>query len=154
MNEEFVNKMDEIEAQYSDEVKGYGSLMIHLVPGGGKEEEKLGFEIRPEDIEALFFDGIGIPRWESIEAESHDEQLKIYNESMKTIMADYPEINRVNDTDVKVEFGTEDLQQLQAECEKLLDDNSDPKVVKALQKYLIACHRALVAEFAMHLIPN
>lgn len=148
--------MNELKIEFDEEVRGFGSLAVVLDDGaeGVKGSGFFGYDIRPEDIEALYFEGIGTPRWESIEAESVAEQMDIYNDSMKKMMADYPLIARVSDTDVKVKYTPEEVLQLRAECEKVFDNTSEPKAIRALQKFLIACHKASESRMGLELFPN
>lgn len=144
----------ELESEFNNELKGYGSLSLEL--GGNlaeSESANIGYHIRPEDIEALYFEGIGIPRWESIEADTTEKQLEIYNESMGKIMSDYPLINRVSDTDVKVVYTPEEILALQTECERVMETTSDAKATKALQKFVIACQKAEAHQTGLRLIP-
>lgn len=140
MSENNMTDLNVLEEEFNQEVKGYGSLSINIV--GGEASSKLGYQIRPEDIEALYFDGIGTQRWESIKANDVDEQLKIYNESMDSIMKDYPMIGRVKDTDITVEYSAEEVSQLNAECEKVIENTTHEKAIRSVQKFQIACTKA------------
>lgn len=158
MSVDYLQNMSELELEFTDEIRGFGSLAVVLVPNSGDESDNaggfIGYDIRPEDIEALYFDGIGAPRWESIKADSVSEQMDIYNDSMQKVMSHYPQIKRVSDTDQKVEFNSEEVLQLQAECEKVLDATENPKAIRALQKFLIACHKAVEGKMGLLLTPN
>ncbi|CAN5453198.1 hypothetical protein BH10ACI1_BH10ACI1_16060 [soil metagenome] len=143
-----------LEAEFNGEIKGYGSLSLELSDDLADESANIGFHIRPEDIEALYFEGIGIPRWESIEADSTEKQLEIYNEAMSKLMAQYPLIQRVNDTDVKVAYQPEEISALQTECERVMAATSDAKATKALQKFIIACQKASAHQSELRLIPT
>lgn len=156
MNDDYLKNMDELETEFIEEVRGFGSLAVVLADGadGVKGSGFIGFDVRPEDIEALYFEGIGTLRWDNIEAESVSEQMDIYNDSMKKKMADYPLIARVSDTDVKVNYTPEEVLQLRAECEKVFDNTSAPKAVRAVQKFLIACHKADESRMSLELLPN
>lgn len=154
MNNDYLSQIGELEQEFTQEVKGYGSLSVNLTGDSADEKQYLGYDVRPEDIEALYFEGIGAPRWESIEADSVDRQLEIYNQLMKERMADYPLIGRVNDTDQRVEYSLEEVSQLQAECEKILETAADPKAVKALQKFAVACYKAIQRRKGVSLIPR
>lgn len=149
MNDDYLKNMDELKIEFDEEVRGFGSLAV-VLDGSGF----IGYDIRPEDIEALYFEGIGTRRWESIEAESVSEQMDIYNDSMKKMMADYPMIARVSDTDVKVNYTPEEVSELRAECEKVFDNTSESKAIRALQKFLIACHKAAEKKVGLELQPN
>ena len=152
MNNDYLSQIDELAQEFTQEVKGYGSLSVNI--GDEADKQYLGYDIRPEDIEALYFEGIGTPRWESIEADSVDEQMEIYNRSMKEKMAVYPQIARVSDTDVRVEYSPEETAALQAECDKLLETVSDEKAAKATQKFAIACHKAAERQIGVLLLPR
>ena len=154
MKNDYLSQASELVQEFAEEVTGYGSLSPNLVGDSAEDKEYVGYDIRPEDIEALYFEGIGTPRWESIEADSVEKQLEIYNQSMKERMADYPLIGRVSDTDQRVEYTPEEVSQLRAECEKVLETAADPKAVKALQKFAIACHKASEQQKGLLLIPS
>lgn len=154
MSNDYLSKIGELEQEFTEELKGYGSLSPNLVGNSVDDKEYLGYDIRPEDIEALYFEGIGTPRWESIKADSVDRQLEIYNQSMKEMMADFPMIGRVSDTDQTVEYTPDEVSQLRQECEKVLETAADPKAVKALQKFAITCHKAAEHQKGLLLIPN
>lgn len=148
------DEYSELESEFNNELKGYGSLSLEL--GGDLAESEsahIGYHIRPEDIEALYFEGIGIPRWESIEAETNEKRVEIYNESMAKIMADYPLIQRVSDTDVKVAYTPEEIPALQTECQRVMETTSDAKATKALQKFVIACRKAAAHQTGLRLSP-
>ncbi len=153
MNNELQN-LNDLEKEFNEEVKGYGSLSVKLVADSGDEFNNIGYQIRPEDIEALYFEGIGTPRWESIEADSVNEQLEIYNDSMKKIMADFPLIYRVQDTDKTVVYTAGEIPQLLAECAGVLENTSNNKAVRAVQKFRIACRKAAEQQTALHLKPS
>lgn len=152
MSENNMQDLTALEEEFNAEVKGYGSLSVNLV--SGENSDKLGYQIRPEDIESLYFEGIGTPRWESIKADSVDEQLKIYHETMGKIMEAYPLINRVNDTDKSVVYSVEELSHLLDECEKVVENTNDEKAKRAVQKFVIACIKGGDNQAAVHLNPG
>lgn len=154
MNNDYLSQIGELEQEFTGELKGYGSLSPHLAGEAADDRDYLGYDIRPEDIEALYFEGIGIPRWESIKADSHDKQLELYNESMQRIMATYPLIGRVNDTDQKVEFKPDEISRLRRECDEVLETASNEQAVKALQKFAIACYRAAEQNKGLLMLPS
>lgn len=154
MNKDYSSQIEELSQEFTQEIKGYGSLSVNLSGASAEDKQPLGYDIRPEDIEALYFEGIGTPRWESIEAESVDEQLEIYNRLMREKMADYPLIGRVTDTDVRVVYTPEEVSELRAETDKVLENTDDEKAVRAAQKFAIACHRAAEQQKGLVLIPS
>lgn len=154
MNNDYLSQIGELEQEFTGELKGYGSLSPHLVGGSADDREYLGYDIRPEDIEALYFEGIRIPRWESIKADTVDQQVELYNEAMQKIMATYPLIGRVSDTDKKVEYTPAEAAQLCRECDEVLETASNPQAVKALQKFAIACHKAAENQKGLLLLPS
>jgi len=154
MNNNYLSQIEDLEHEFTQELKGYGSLSLNMVGDSADDNENLGYDIRPEDIEALYFEGIGTPRWDSIEADNVEQQLEIYNQSMKERMANYPLIGRVSDTDQRVEYTSGEISQLRTECETVLETAADPKAVKALQKFAIACHKASEQQKGLLLIPN
>lgn len=154
MNNEYLSQISELEQEFTKELRGYGSLTVNLVGDSADDNEYVGYDIRPEDIEALYFEGIGVPRWESIKADSVDKQIELYNESMQKVMADYPLIGRANDTDQKVEYTPAEVLQLREECERVLETATDPKAIHSLRKVAVACHRAAENQKGLVLIPN
>lgn len=154
MNNDYLSQINELEQEFSQELRGYGSLSLNLTGASADDREYLGYDIRPEDIEAIYFEGIGIPRWESIKADTVDKQVELYNESMQKIMADYPLIGRVSDTDQRVEYTSDEITELRRECEKVLETATNPQAVKALQKLAIACLKAAEHQKGLLLIPS
>lgn len=153
MNNNETRSLSELEQEFNAEVKGYGSLSLQLMYDSDGETDRIGYHIRPEDIEALYFEGIGIPRWESIKADNVDEQLKIYNESMQEKMVDYPLINRVNDTDKQVIYKDDEISPLLEECSKISENAPTDKAQRAVKKFAIACEKAAEKHCALHLNP-
>lgn len=163
MNKEHLQNLGEIESDFIKEDKGEGSLSVYAVrdPAASfskfaprEESFSVGYDIHPLDIEALYFEGIKLPRWESIKADSTDQQLEIYNESFGKIKADFPLISRVSDTDVTVKYTPEEISPLQAECERILDSADDAKAIRAVQKFYIASNKAGEQQMGLSLIPN
>ncbi len=160
MSEDNLQAISDLELEFMQEVRGYGSLSPHLFRAGAASDSStedsgyIGYDIRPEDIEALYFEGIGIPRWESISASTIARHTEIYEESMQKIMTDYPLINRVTDTDVKVEYKPDEISKLSAECERVLKTTTNPKAVRALQKFLLTCTKASEHQTGLLLIPS
>ncbi len=163
MSKENLQNLDEIEKEFISEDKGEGSLMVYAVRdltaafskfAEREESFAIGYDITPLDVEALYFEGIKLPRWESIKAETVEEQMAIYNESFGKIKADFPLISRVSDTDATVKYTPEEVAQLQAECERVADSADDAKAIRAVQKFYIACNRATENQFGIMLIPN
>ncbi len=154
MNNDYLSQIGELEQEFSQELRGYGSLSLNLTGASADDRDYLGYDVRPEDVEAVYFEGIGIPRWESIKAETVDEQVALYNQSMQKIMADYPLIGRVSDTDQRVEYTADEVSALRQECEKVLETAAHPQAVKALQKLAIACLKAAEHQKGLLLIPS
>lgn len=164
MSEDNLQAMSDLELEFMQEVRGFGSLAPQLFRDGaatanstkdsGSDDGYVGYDIRPEDLEALYFEGIGIPRWESITADTVARQIEIYEESMQKIMTDYPLINRVTDTDVKVEYKPDEISKLSEECERVLKTTTNPKAVRALQKFLLTCTKASDHQTGLLLIPT
>lgn len=142
----------EVELSFINEQKGEGSLSLFVVSAAGKEY--LGWDVNPEDIEALYFEGIGVPRWESLQAENVEQQTAMYWERFNERMAGYPMIGRVRDTDVKVSFEAEELSALIDECERVAGSTSNDKALRAAQKFSLAAARAQSAGAALGLSPS
>ncbi len=163
MSNEHLQNLDAIEKEFISEDKGEGSLMVYAVRdtdasfskfAAREESFSVGYDITPLDIEALYFEGIKLPRWESIKADGYDEQLAIYNESFARIKADFPLISRVSDTDVTVKYTPAEVAPLRAECERITDGANDAKAIRAAQKFYIACDKASENRMGLVLIPN
>lgn len=150
-------EFDDLETKFMDEVRGFGSLAVNIISDSADSSDDgtfIGYDIRPEDIEALYFEGIGTSRWESIKADNITEQKKIYEESMQKIMSDYPYIKRVMDTDIRVEYKSNEVSELQNECDRVLKNTDNEKAIWALQKFLLACHKASESQMGLLLFPN
>lgn len=163
MSKENLQNLTEIEQEFIQEDKGEGSLMVYAVRDLNADFSKfaerevsfgLGYDITPLDVEALYFEGIKLPRWESIQAASVEEQMAIYNESFDRIKAAFPLISRVSDTDVTVKYTLEEVAKLQSECEQVAEGTDDAKAIKATQKFYIACNRAVENQMGLMLLPN
>lgn len=162
MNTEHLQNLSEVESEFMQEGQGSGSLATYAVrdtanfskDAARDEGFYIGYDIHPENIEALYFEGLQLPRWESIKAESIAEKTEIYQKSFQKSIADYPLISRVSDTDVKVIYAPEEVSQLREECGRVLDNTNDAKAVVALQKFYIACNKAVENQMGLLLIPS
>lgn len=162
MNNEYLQNLSEVENEFTQEGQGSGSLAVYAVRDTADFSKNMppdegfyiGYDIHPENIEALYFEGLQLPRWESIEAESIAEQTEIYQKSFQKSIADYPLISRVSDTDLKVAYLSEEVNQLREECRRVLDITNDAKAVAALQKFYIACNKAAEQQMGLLLIPS
>ena len=162
MSNEYQQKLSEYESEFIKERKGYGSLSPYCVLDAASFSKDLlpnegfyvGYDIHPENIEALYFEGLKLPRWESIEAENVEQQEAIYRESFRKITSDYPLVSRVSDTDQQVIYTPEEVLRLQEECKQILESTNDEKAVKALQKFYIACNKAAEKQMELLLIPS
>lgn len=142
----------DLEQQFILEQKGEGSLSIFLADG--KENSYVGWDINPEDIEAMYFEGIGVPRWESIKADDVEQQTAIYWELFNERMDNYPLIGRARDTDERVEYTPNEVPQLLKECERVTVGTSDPKALRAVQKLSLAANKAAEKPAGLNLIPS
>lgn len=131
-------ELAELEQEFINEQKGEGSLSIFL--NGSDGLEYLGFDINPEDIEALYFEAIGIPRWESLEADSVEEQTALYWERFNEVMGPFPLIGRIRDTDETVDYDSDTITRLNDEIGRVVP--SSAKAERAVAKYRIAAGRA------------
>lgn len=157
MNNDSLSYLNDLELEFMQEVKGHGSLSPHLVGDNSNPETGdtyLGYDIHPENLEALYFEGIGVPRWESIKAESVARQEEIYRELHQQRMSEFPLIGRVSDTDQRVEFAPSEIPQLLEECARVLEGTTDPKAIRAVQKFSIAATKAAERGGGLLLIPG
>ncbi len=136
MSTDLQDELKKLEEEFSQELQGEGSL----IPKVGNTY--VGFDIHPQDIEAIFFDGIGVPRWESIRSDDLDEQKAIYMERYNAAMAKFPLIARANDTMVGANYSRAEIAQVVAECHTLIESSADQKAVRATKKLLIAARQA------------
>ena len=163
MSNENLQNLTDIESEFVGEDKGEGSLSVYAVRdtaasfskfAARDESFSVGYDITPLDIEALFFEGIKLPRWESIVADNHEQQLAIYNRSFNQIKSDFPLISRVSDTDATVKFTPVEVSDLSAECERVADGTDDAKAIRATQKFYIACQKSIENQMGLMLIPT
>jgi hypothetical protein len=150
--ENMIDQFSELEQEFRAEEKGPGSLSPHVSKGA--EKSYVGYDIHPENIEALFFDGIGVPRWDSIKAETVAEQETLYMERYNAVMAEYPMIARSNDTLRHVEYTVGEVAELLKESKRILAGTSDPKVIKAASKFSLASEKAIAENAGLRLNPR
>ena len=162
MTEEQFSQLSDLEKEFRLEEKGYGSLAPHLLGSqpnvikAADEDEGayVGFDIHPENIEALYFDGIGVPRWESVKADSVEEQEALYMKQFNELMTSYPMIGRANDTYERVEYKSGEVPALIEECERVMAATSDAKVKRAVQKFLLASRKATDQGLGLEFLPR
>ena len=152
MSDNGSSPVGDLEQQFILEQKGEGSLSLFLADGTDKSY--VGYDINPEDIEALYFEGIGVPRWESIKADDIEQQTAMYWEQFNERMDNYPLIGRVRDTDERVEYTAPEVPRLLAECERVTGGTSDAKALKAVQKLSIAANKAAEKQAGLNLKPS
>lgn len=145
-------ELSALEHEFKQEEKGQGSLSPHIA--NGSEESYVGYDIHPENIEALFFDGIGVPRWDSIKADSFEQQEVMYMKQYTDVMEKFPMIARANDTFEHVEYSAAEVKSLLEECGRILAGATDTKVIKAAQKFSIAGQKAAEANAGLKLNPR
>ena len=142
------NELAKLAEEFSQELQGEGSLS----PKVGNTY--VGFDIHPDDVEAIFFDGIGVPRWASIEIEDLDEHNAVYMERYNAAMAKFPLIGRANDTMVGANYSRAEIASLIAECHALIESSADPKAARATKKLLIAGIQAEATNSPLALSPR
>ncbi len=142
------NELAKLAEEFSQELQGEGSLS----PKVGNTY--VGFDIHPDDVEAIFFDGIGVPRWASIEIEDLDEHNAVYMERYNAAMAKFPLIARGNDTMVGANYSRAEIAGLVAECRALIDSSPDEKAARAIKKVLIAATQAEASNSPLTLSPR
>ena len=142
------DELTKLAEEFSQELQGEGSLS----PKVGNTY--VGFDIHPEDVESIFFDGIGVPRWASIEIEDLDEHNAVYMERYNAAMAKFPLIGRANDTMVGANYSRAEIAGLLAECHGLIDSSADEKATRATKKLLIAATQAEANNAPLTLSPR
>ena len=141
-----------LEEQFMLEPKSEGSLSLFIASEDGSSY--IGWDINTQDIEALYFEGIGVPRWESLTAETVEEQTALYWKRFNERMDGFPLLGRTRDTDVDVEYTSAEVPQLIAECESIRAATSNAKALRALQKILLAASRAAALDAGFNLKPS
>ena len=147
-----MNEISDLEREFQNEQKGEGSLSVYVANGDGMEY--IGYDINPEDVEALYFEGIGVPRWETLHADTHEQQTAMYWERFNERMGKYPLIGRMRDTDERVTFAAAEIPQLIEECESISGSTSNAKAQRAVQKVSLAANRAAEKQSGMDLKPS
>ena len=162
MNEDDRQKLSDLEEEFSQEVKGEGSLSIEIVPGAdnasngnsAQESLHLSYDINAEDLEALYFEGLSLPRWEDVAGETVEEKRELYLESFEKCTSNYPMIKRVSDIDQKVTFTPDEVLRLHEECQSILKIANTPKSIRAIQKFSLAAQKAADRRMGLRLKPN
>jgi hypothetical protein len=152
MNDNGTSQISDLERGFINEQKGEGSLSLFVADG--TDSSYVGYDINPEDIEALYFEGIGVPRWESIKADNVEQQTAMYWERFNERMDNYPLIGRARDTDERVEYTQVEVPRLLEECERVMSGTSDPKAVRAVQKLSLAANKAIDKQAGLNLTPS
>ena len=147
-----MSNLSDLEHEFLAEPKGEGSLSIYVTHDD--QNEYMGYDLHPEDIGAMYFDGIGVPRWESLKADTVEEQTALYWEKFNERMENYPLIGRTRDTDEKVEYSADEVLKLLEECQSVASSSTDEKAQRALQKVSIAANRAAAKNAGLELKPS
>jgi hypothetical protein len=145
-----MREITDLEREFQNEQKGEGSLSVYITGGDGPEYA--GYDINPEDLEALYFEGIGVPRWETLQGQTVEEKTAEYWEKFNALMDRLPLISRMRDTDEPLEYSAAEVPQLAAECETV--QASDMRVQRALKKITIAAARAAGGQGGLELRPS
>jgi hypothetical protein len=148
MNTDQQADLAKLEEEFSSEIQGEGSLIPKV---GGNH---VGFDIHPEDIDVLFFDGIGVPRYASIEIDDLDQKNAAYMERYNAAMAEFPLIGRANDTMVGASYTRSEIAGLIAECNSLIERSANDKATRATKKLLIAAMKAEAGNAPLTLSPR
>ena len=151
MDEKLVGAGD-LETEFINEQKGEGSLSVFLTKG--EESEYVGWDINPEDLEAIYFEGIGVPRWESLQADTVEAQTALYWEKFNALMDSLPMIGRVRDTDETILFSPQDVDHLRGECDEILLSTTDAKAKRSLNKFSLAAAKATDKRAGLRLSPS
>ena len=146
-----MREISDIEREFQNEQKGEGSLSVHI---SGSNPEYLGYDINPEDVEALYFEGVGVPRWETLQADTNEQKIALYWEKFNERMDSLPLIGRMRDTDEALEYSAAEIPQLAAECETVSRSTTDAKALRALQKISIAANLAAESNGGLELKPS
>ena len=147
-----MTEIGDLEQEFINEQKGEGSLSIFLT--GGDTSEYVGWDVNPEDLEAIYFEGIGVPRWESLQADTVEAQTALYWEKFNALVDSLPMIGRVRDTDKTIEFTPEDVDHLYGECDEVLLAATDEKAKRSLKKFSLAAAKAKDLKAGLKLSPS
>ncbi len=147
-----MSDMVELEQEFINEQKGEGSLSVFLT--GGEKPEYIGWDINPEDLEAIYFEGIGVPRWESLQADTVEAQTALYWEKFNALMDSLPMIGRVRDTDEAIEFTPDEVDHLFGECDEILLAAKDAKAIRSLKKFSLAAGKTIEKRGGLLLKPS
>lgn len=147
-----MREISDLEREFQDEQKGEGSLSVYI--SGSNDPKYIGYDINPEDVEALYFEGIGVPRWEALEADTVEEKTALYWKKFNERMDSLPLIGRLRDTDERLEYSAAEMPKLLVECETVSGSAGDAKALRALQKISIAAGRAAEAQGGLELKPS
>lgn len=166
MNNEHLQGLSESESEFIREARASFSLspyLTHDAPNFSKgalrdEEFYVGYDIHPENLEALFFEGLNLPRWGAIPGESPAQSIakrtELHEKSFQETTSAYPLLGRVRDINRKVVYTPEEVIRLREECGRALDSTNDAKAIKALHKFYIACNKAAEQRTGLLLIPS
>jgi hypothetical protein len=156
-----MSQWSELELEFAKEVRGEGSLSFHLARDpstfskqGDGHESYVGFDFHPEDLDALYFEGLQVPRWDSIKAENLEQHRALYMESYQKIIEVYPLTGRISELDRRISYTPEEVLKLREECDSVLSNTTEPKAIKALQKLTIAVNKAIEQKMGMVLLPS
>lgn len=152
MSENNGTPISDLEHEFINEQKGEGSLCFKVA--NENEHSYLGYDLHLEDVEALYFEGIGVPRWESLEADTVEQKTALYWERFNERMDKYPLIGRTRDTDEKVEYAAKEISDLLSECEQVSAGISDAKALRAVQKISLAAEKAASNQSGLVLTPS
>ena len=141
-----------LEQEFISEQKGEGSLSAFLTDGD--TSEYIGWDVNPEDLEAIYFEGIGVPRWESLQADSVEAQTALYWERFNALMDPIPMIGRMRDTDEIIEYTSDEVQQLLGECDEILLGAKDAKARRSVQKLSLAAAKASAGKVGLRFSPS
>ncbi|HTH38525.1 MAG TPA: hypothetical protein VL572_11185 [Pyrinomonadaceae bacterium] len=141
-----------LEQEFISEQKGEGSLSAFLTDGD--TSEYIGWDVNPEDLEAIYFEGIGVPRWESLQADSVEAQTALYWERFNSLMDPIPMIGRMRDTDETIEYTSDEVQQLLGECGEILLGAKDAKARRSVQKLSLAAAKATERNAGLRFSPS
>ncbi len=147
-----MSEISDLERDFQNEQKGEGSLSVFIT--NGESSDYIGYNINPEDVEAIYFEGIGVPRWESLKADSVEEQTAMYWDRFNECMAKFPLIGRVRDTDVRVEYTDAEVPGLIDECRGISGSTDNAKALRSIEKVSLAANRAVENQAGLNFKPS
>ncbi len=151
-----------LEGSFVEEGRGNGSLHPRVVrdpvnfwEGGACEDDfSVGYDFHPNDFEALYYEALGVPRWEDISAQGFEEQDELCYKGFVEHTLAYPLLNRINDMYQDAAYSAEEVLLLRDQCRELQASIVNEQASRALSKIILACDKATEKEMGLLFISD